>query len=96
MDGDETEFAAGSLLVGCALGAGVARVLSDRFGRKTRPSVIGRDLCTFLGSNCRYPMDWASLLQRGLWPRCHRNRFHAAAALYRRVSPAAIRGDWSA
>lgn len=31
----ETEFAAGSLLAGCALGAGVAGALSDRFGRKT-------------------------------------------------------------
>jgi sugar porter (SP) family MFS transporter len=30
----ETEFAAGSLLAGCALGAGIAGVLSDRFGRK--------------------------------------------------------------
>jgi sugar porter (SP) family MFS transporter len=30
----ETEFAAGSLLAGCALGAGVAGALSDRFGRK--------------------------------------------------------------
>lgn len=30
----ETEFAAGSLLAGCALGAGVAGTLSDRFGRK--------------------------------------------------------------
>jgi sugar porter (SP) family MFS transporter len=30
----ETEFAAGSLLAGCALGAAVAGVLSDRFGRK--------------------------------------------------------------
>lgn len=31
----ETEFAAGSLLAGCALGAGAAGALSDRFGRKT-------------------------------------------------------------
>jgi sugar porter (SP) family MFS transporter len=30
----QTEFAAGSLLAGCALGAGVAGALSDRFGRK--------------------------------------------------------------
>ena len=30
----ETEFAAGSLLAGCALGAAVAGALSDRFGRK--------------------------------------------------------------
>lgn len=30
----ETEFAAGSLLAGCALGASVAGVLSDRLGRK--------------------------------------------------------------
>jgi len=30
----ETEFAAGSLLAGCALGAGAAGALSDRFGRK--------------------------------------------------------------
>ncbi|MCL4192773.1 MAG: MFS transporter, partial [Thermoguttaceae bacterium] len=30
----ETEVAAGSLLAGCALGAGVAGTLSDRFGRK--------------------------------------------------------------
>lgn len=30
----ETEFAAGSLLAGCALGAGFAGALSDRFGRK--------------------------------------------------------------
>jgi sugar porter (SP) family MFS transporter len=30
----ETEVAAGSLLAGCALGAGVAGALSDRFGRK--------------------------------------------------------------
>ena len=30
----QTEFAAGSLLAGCALGAGVAGTLSDRFGRK--------------------------------------------------------------
>jgi sugar porter (SP) family MFS transporter len=30
----ETEFAAGSLLAGCALGAGVAGTLSDRFGRR--------------------------------------------------------------
>lgn len=31
----ETEFAAGSLLAGCALGAGLAGTLSDRLGRKT-------------------------------------------------------------
>ena len=31
----ETEFAAGSLLAGCALGAGFAGTLSDRFGRKS-------------------------------------------------------------
>ncbi len=30
----ETEFAAGSLLAGCAIGAAVAGILSDRFGRK--------------------------------------------------------------
>jgi MFS family permease len=30
----QTEFAAGSLLAGCALGAGIAGTLSDRFGRK--------------------------------------------------------------
>ena len=30
----ETEVAAGSLLAGCALGAGIAGALSDRFGRK--------------------------------------------------------------
>jgi sugar porter (SP) family MFS transporter len=30
----ETEFAAGSLLAGCALGASVAGALSDRFGRR--------------------------------------------------------------
>jgi sugar porter (SP) family MFS transporter len=30
----QTEFAAGSLLAGCAVGAGVAGALSDRFGRK--------------------------------------------------------------
>jgi sugar porter (SP) family MFS transporter len=30
----QTEFAAGSLLAGCALGAGIAGALSDRFGRK--------------------------------------------------------------
>lgn len=30
----ETEFAAGSLLAGCAVGAGLAGTLSDRFGRK--------------------------------------------------------------
>jgi sugar porter (SP) family MFS transporter len=30
----ETEFAAGSLLAGCAMGASVAGALSDRFGRK--------------------------------------------------------------
>jgi sugar porter (SP) family MFS transporter len=30
----QTEFAAGSLLAGCALGAGVAGALSDRYGRK--------------------------------------------------------------
>ncbi|MGD0775588.1 MAG: sugar porter family MFS transporter [Candidatus Solibacter sp.] len=30
----QTEFAAGSLLAGCALGAGLAGALSDRFGRK--------------------------------------------------------------
>ena len=30
----ETEFAAGSLLAGCALGAAAAGALSDRFGRK--------------------------------------------------------------
>jgi len=31
----QTEFAAGSLLAGCALGASVAGALSDRFGRKS-------------------------------------------------------------
>ena len=79
----QTEFAAGSLLAGCALGAASRRHAERPFRPQDRPAPRGGDLCAFLRG------DGAAQRARRVCGRAgggrcrHRYRIDAGPALYR-------------
>lgn len=88
----ETEFAASSLLAGCAVGAGVAGMLSDRFGRR-RVLLLAAVIFAFSSVATALPENLAQFAAARIVAGLAIGIASMLAPLYiAEVSPAAIRG----